>query len=52
MATCYEVGCPFSDKESGTCEDKSCIVHPDNFYEERACMHSVCKRKANAPGKA
>lgn len=34
MQTCYEIGCPFADKKTGTCKDKCCIAHPSNLLDE------------------
>lgn len=30
MNTCYELGCPFADPQTGTCLDTSCVAHPEN----------------------
>jgi len=30
MKTCYDVGCPFADKETGACNDVSCLAHPSH----------------------
>lgn len=33
--TCYEAGCPFADKTTGSCNDKSCLAHPENTQNRK-----------------
>lgn len=33
MKSCYDVGCPFASEETGSCDDESCLAHPENTGE-------------------
>jgi hypothetical protein len=35
MKSCYEVGCLFADKKTGTCDDECCVAHPVNVERNK-----------------
>ena len=35
MKNCYEAGCPFADEHTGSCDDKSCLAHPENIASRK-----------------